>query len=94
MAIGNMDLYRALKEAGASDEAASEAAKSVAGHLPRFWSLTGTLVVLVALVLGMVWLQLQSMQRLAALEERVTQQHAEVLRQFEALRRDQSPGGQ
>ncbi len=54
MAIGNMDLYKALKEAGASDEAAAEAAKSVASQLPRFWALTGTLATLAALNLGVL----------------------------------------
>jgi hypothetical protein len=72
MAIGNMDLYRALKEAGASEEAAAEAAKSVAGQLPRFWALTGTLATIGALVLGTLGLQFQLVERVAVVEVQVT----------------------
>jgi predicted PurR-regulated permease PerM len=70
MAIGNMDLYKALKEAGASEESAIQAAKSIAGPLPQFWALTGTLAILVALTLGLVWAHIQTAERLATLEER------------------------
>jgi predicted PurR-regulated permease PerM len=66
-----MDLYRALKEAGASDEAASEAAKSVAGQLPRFWAITGTLATVVALLLGLLWLQMQAVDRMASFDQRL-----------------------
>ena len=59
MAIGNMDLYRALREAGVSEERASEAAKSFAGDMPGFWFMLGTLAVLTALVLGLLSLQWQ-----------------------------------
>jgi hypothetical protein len=72
MAIGNMDLYKALKEAGASEEAATEAAKSVAGQLPRFWALTGTPATLAALNLGVLGLQFHLVERLAAVDVRVT----------------------
>jgi hypothetical protein len=72
MAVGNMDLYRALKEAGASEEAAAEAAKSVAGHLPRFWALTGTLATIAALNLGLLGLQFHIVERLGSLDARVT----------------------
>jgi flagellar biogenesis protein FliO len=99
MAIGNMDLYKALKEAGASEETAVEAAKSVAGQLPHFWAFTGTLAILVALVLGLLWLQMRTVERLAAIEQRLTvleqrdaQQHTEIMRQFEALRRERAGG--
>ena len=71
MAIGNMDLYKALKEAGASDEAAAEAAKSVASQLPRFWALTGTLATLAALNLGVLGLQFHLGERLASVEANV-----------------------
>jgi hypothetical protein len=71
MAIGNMDLYKALKEAGASDEAAVEAAKSVASQLPRFWALTGTLATLAALNLGVLGLQFHLGERLASVEANV-----------------------
>ena len=71
MAIGNMDLYKALKEAGASDEAAAEAAKSVASQLPRFWALTGTLATLAALNLGVLGLQFHLGERLASVEVKV-----------------------
>jgi hypothetical protein len=118
MAIGNMDLYRALKEAGASEEAAAEAAKSVAGQLPRFWAVTGTLATIGALVLAVMVLQFQLVERVAALEVQVTalgqhvtrieqrvtgieqrlvaleeqgaQRYAEIMRQFELLRRERS----
>ena len=72
MAIGNMDLYRALKEAGASEATAAEAAKSVAGQLPRFWAVTGTLATLAALNLGLLGLQFQIIDRLGSLDGRVT----------------------
>jgi hypothetical protein len=55
-----MDLYRALREAGVSEERASEAAKSVAGYMPRFWFMLGTLAVLTALVLGVLGMQWQA----------------------------------
>ena len=71
MAIGNMDLYKALKEAGASDEAAAEAAKSVASQLPRFWALTGTLATLAALNLGVLGLQFHLGERLASVAANV-----------------------
>ena len=71
MAIGNMDLYKALKEAGASDEAAADAAKSVAGQLPRFWALTGTLATIAALNLGVLGLQFHLVERLASVEVKV-----------------------
>jgi type VI protein secretion system component VasK len=99
MAIGNMDLYKALKEAGASEESALEAAKSVAGQLPRFWAFSGTLAVLVALVLGLLWLQMGTVERLAGIEQRLTsleqrdaQQHTEIMQQLEALRRERGGG--
>jgi hypothetical protein len=72
MAIGNMDLYKALKEAGASDESAAEAAKSVAGQLPRFWAVTGTLATLAPLNLGLVGLQFNIVERLGSLDARAT----------------------
>jgi predicted PurR-regulated permease PerM len=97
MAIGNVDLYKALKEAGVSDDAPADAAKSVASHLPRFWALTGTLVLLTALTLGLVWLQVQTVQRLATLEERftafeqrVTDQLSQVVQQLELMTREHS----
>ena len=99
MAIGDMNLYRQLKEAGASESSAIAAAKSVARQLPRFWALSGALAVLVVLVLGLLWLQMQTVEQLAAIEERLTvleqrdaQQHTEIMQQFEALRRARGGG--
>ncbi|HZA67579.1 MAG TPA: hypothetical protein VE592_11550 [Geminicoccaceae bacterium] len=72
MAIGNMDLYRALREAGVSEERASEAAKSVAGYMPRFRFMLGTLAVLTALVLGVPSMQWQIPDRLSTIEARLS----------------------
>ena len=67
-----MDLYRALREAGVSEERASEAAKSVAGYMPRFWFMLGTLAVLTALVLGVLSTQWQIPDRLSTIEARLS----------------------
>lgn len=71
MAIGNMDLHHALRDAGASDERASAAATSVAGYMPRFWFMFGTLAALTALVLGGLGMQWQLLDRIARFEARI-----------------------
>lgn len=67
-----MDLYRALREAGVSEERAREAAKGVAGYMPRFWFMLGTLAALTALVLGVLGMQWQILDRLSSIEARLT----------------------
>ncbi len=57
------------------------------------------LAVLVALVLGLSWLQMRTIERLAAIEQRLAgleqrdaQQHDQIMQQFEALRRERGGG--
>jgi hypothetical protein len=71
MAIGNMDLYRSLKEAGASDKAAIQAAKAVVSQMPPVWVLNGLLATVTALMMASVLVQMHILHRLNALEERL-----------------------
>ena len=84
------DLYRALREAGVSEELASTAAKSRTRGLPALWGLTGTNTALIALVLGMLWLQLGLYDRLAGIDAKVVLVQQQLLQhdgQFAAIQR-------
>jgi hypothetical protein len=80
-------LYDALKAAGAPEEQARAAARDVAGYDNRLNRIERDMALLkwmggfaIAILLGLFWMQWQSLDRLAALEARVANLEAGVAR--------------
>ena len=78
MALLRDSLYDALKAAGAPEEQARAAARDVAGYDNRLNRIERDMALLkwmigfaIAILLGLFWMQWQSLDRLAALEARV-----------------------
>ena len=78
MALNLDSVYDALKAAGAPEEQARAAARDVAGHDNRLNRIERDMALLkwmvgfaIAVLLGLFWMQWQSLDRLAALDARV-----------------------
>jgi hypothetical protein len=78
MSQGNLDLYHALKEAGASEERAELAAKSVAGGDRDLFFIKGLLTAMLALMLGLFWLQWQTIADVAEVKSELGAVQADV----------------